>query len=230
MQRTEIVAHRALETRLERVWHFLTRAVDDSSDEIEYVHQLRVFVRRATAALEIFDDWLPKRRGNWVRKQVKRVRKAAGPARDLDVLALDWSEHQHALPAGSAEVLLERARRARREAQRPIVESHAKLEKRFDKHVTKFLKRIAARDAAPASAERFGCLAHQSLGVWPNSIWPRRPTSMLTSRPCTRFASRASESATRWRFLPARSMPPFATNFTRWWPICKIAWAPSTIT
>ena len=37
-------------------------------------------------------DWLPARRGRWVNKQVKRVRKAAGDARDLDVLRLGWIE------------------------------------------------------------------------------------------------------------------------------------------
>ena len=77
---TQRIAARALESRLERIGHYLARAVSEPRSETENVHQLRVFARRTAAALEIFDAWLPQRRGRWVSKQVKRVRKAAGAA------------------------------------------------------------------------------------------------------------------------------------------------------
>ncbi len=157
---------RALDARLERVWHYLGQSVKDSQDETENVHQLRVFVRRTTAALEIFDAWLPRGRGRWVRKQVKRVRKAAGPARDLDVLAMSWSEHTQALPEGAAAILIDEARRARREAQQPIEKILDKLtEKHFERRVTRFVKRVAARGWQSPSSERFGCLARKALGA-----------------------------------------------------------------
>ena len=80
------VARRALDMRLGLVWHYLPRAADKPA-ETENVHQLRVATRRAMAAMQIFDTLLPRKRGLWWNKQLKRVRQAAGQARDLDVLA-----------------------------------------------------------------------------------------------------------------------------------------------
>ena len=59
----EKAARRALAARLERMWHYLERAVREPKSETENVHQLRVFTRRAASALEIFEAWLPERRG-----------------------------------------------------------------------------------------------------------------------------------------------------------------------
>ena len=53
----------------------------------EHVHQLRVATRRAMAALRIFELLLPRRRARKMKKQLKRIRRAAGDARNLDVLA-----------------------------------------------------------------------------------------------------------------------------------------------
>ncbi len=173
MSATEVVARRALDARLERVWHYLGQSVKDSQDETENVHQLRVFVRRTTAALEIFDAWLPKRRGRWVRKQVKRVRKAAGPARDLDVLALGWSEHRDALPEGAAAILVDEARCSRREAQQPIEKILGKLsEKHFERRAARFVKRVAARGEQPASSD--ASAAWRAGPGRPNGALPRR--------------------------------------------------------
>ena len=76
------IARRAIEGRLERMWHYLELAVRAPRDETENVHQLRVFSRRATAAMDIFAAWLPRRRGQSMRKRLKSVRRAAGAARD----------------------------------------------------------------------------------------------------------------------------------------------------
>ena len=67
------IARRAIKLRLARMKEYLKRAVTAPPRETENVHQLRVFSRRAAAALEIFAEWLPERRGRWVSKQVKVI-------------------------------------------------------------------------------------------------------------------------------------------------------------
>jgi CHAD domain-containing protein len=159
------IARRALGARLERVWHFLERAVRQPQSETEDVHQLRVFSRRAAAALSIFEDWLPPRRGRWVGKQVKRLRKAAGDARDLDVLLMRWMDAVGEMPSDQATLLLEHVKHRRCEAQRPIQEIYRKLvRKRFGRKRSKFLKRVWNRRDEGACGEKFACMARVALG------------------------------------------------------------------
>ncbi len=58
--------------------------VRDGSD-IEFVHQMRVASRRLRNAMDLFDSALPRKKSRRWRKQIKRVTKALGAARDLDV-------------------------------------------------------------------------------------------------------------------------------------------------
>jgi CHAD domain-containing protein len=142
----EVVARRALSTRLGRLWHYLERSVHDSSEDAENVHQLRVFTRRTAVAMDTFDDWLPKRRGRWLRKQLKRLRKAAGDARDLDVLRIRWTKELESLPAGQSALLLEQVKRRRRKAQWPIEDAYHRLaSKRFPRKARKLTKRLRYR-------------------------------------------------------------------------------------
>lgn len=79
------VAIRMLRRRLEAVWSELAAACSHDHDA-ERVHQLRVATRRTIAALDAFRSLLPRRPREWFRKQLRRIRRAAGEARDLDVL------------------------------------------------------------------------------------------------------------------------------------------------
>jgi len=79
------VAARAIRKRLATVWAILPRACEPTGDP-EQVHQLRVATRRALAALEAFETLLSTKRRAWFEKQLRRLRRAAGEARDLDVL------------------------------------------------------------------------------------------------------------------------------------------------
>jgi CHAD domain-containing protein len=160
------VARRALEARLERLWHYLELSVCQPPSETENVHQLRVFTRRSAAAMEIFADWLPRRRGRWMRKQLKRVRKAAGEARDLDVLRIRWSDPAERLPAVQAPLLIEQVKRRRRKAQWPIEDAYHKfLRKDFGRRARKFVKRVRLRTRqAPGCDHTLGCLARVALG------------------------------------------------------------------
>jgi CHAD domain-containing protein len=160
------VARRALEARLERLWHYLELSVCQPPSETENVHQLRVFTRRTAAAMEIFADWLPRRRGRWMRKQLKRVRKAAGEARDLDVLRMRWSDPARQMPAAQAALLLEQVKRHRRKAQWPIEDAYHKfVRKNFVRRTGKFVKRVRLRAAQPPACDQtLGCLARVALG------------------------------------------------------------------
>lgn len=158
------IGRRALGSRLQRVCHYLDLAVRRSATETENVHQLRVFSRRAAAALEIFEAWLPPRRGRWISKQVKKIRRAAGEARDLDVLLMRWTHRDSQMPAAQSELLLEHVGAMRREAQRPIRKIRKKLRrKRFARHAVKFLKRLRNRAGDEPCGERFVCMARVAL-------------------------------------------------------------------
>lgn len=82
-------ARRVLAVRLEVVRDFLPRALTEADKDPEFVHQLRVGTRRATAALEIFAACLPAKAYRGARKQLRKIRCAAGAARDWDVFLLN---------------------------------------------------------------------------------------------------------------------------------------------
>jgi CHAD domain-containing protein len=84
-------ALRVLHERMEMVEAYLALAATHSEEDTEFVHQLRVGCRRAMAALRAFlplFKFPPKKLVKWL----KRIREAAGPARDIDVLLKRFSE------------------------------------------------------------------------------------------------------------------------------------------
>lgn len=134
-------ARQAVGERLPLVWHYLPLAAARHDDKIEFVHQLRVATRRAGAALEVFSEALPPRRAKRIKSKLRRVRRAAGDARDLDVLAQrltrDTNGYTHVLD----EIRLRRIR-----AQEPIIAAHDKLKrKNFDRDVDELVARIRWR-------------------------------------------------------------------------------------
>jgi CHAD domain-containing protein len=78
-------ARHVLLVRLQVVCDYLPRAAHEADNDVEYVHQLRVATRRADAALRIFEPCLPERMWKKSRRRLKKVRRAAGAARDWDV-------------------------------------------------------------------------------------------------------------------------------------------------
>ena len=80
-------ARASLSARLTAVAYWLPLAAYHADQDVEHVHRLRVSTRRAVAALKLYRDWLPNKKRRWVKKQLKKTRRAAGDARDLDVLA-----------------------------------------------------------------------------------------------------------------------------------------------
>lgn len=81
------VARELLEARLHLVWQQLELVHRDEGKSPREVHQLRVATRRAVAALDLFQPLLLPGLDRWFRKRLRRIRRTAGKARDLDVLA-----------------------------------------------------------------------------------------------------------------------------------------------
>ena len=92
----ESAARRVLELRLGAVSERLPAAVFHAADDIEHVHQLRVSTRRAGAAVRIFADCLPSKAYSAIRKTLRKIRRAAGAARDWDVFLEAMSERANA--------------------------------------------------------------------------------------------------------------------------------------
>jgi CHAD domain-containing protein len=80
------VAVRTLESRLAAVLELLPLAAHRADEDMEHVHALRVWTRRAAAAVTLYEEMMPRRRTAWIRKQLRRIRRAAGEARECDVL------------------------------------------------------------------------------------------------------------------------------------------------
>jgi CHAD domain-containing protein len=78
-------ARHVLNSRLQAVAERMPDAILRADDDIEHVHQLRVSTRRAGAAVRIFGELLPAKMHRAVKKRLKRIRQAAGEARDWDV-------------------------------------------------------------------------------------------------------------------------------------------------
>lgn len=96
--RVSDVAVLTLQNRLGAILHFLPLAAKKAAEDLEHVHHLRVAARRPMAALRLYEDLMPQRRFEWMKKQLRRVRQAANDARDCDVLL----QRLHKGPPGKA--------------------------------------------------------------------------------------------------------------------------------
>lgn len=74
-----------LAERLTAVWQELIEAGDPLADP-EVVHRLRVATRRSLAAVAAFEPLLPRKKSRAFKRRLRLIRRAAGEARDLDVL------------------------------------------------------------------------------------------------------------------------------------------------
>jgi CHAD domain-containing protein len=87
-------ARRALSIRFEAVHQFLGLALREADKDPEHLHRLRVSTRRAGAALDIFALCLSDNIYSSARKQLRRLRRAAGEARDWDVFLMALGEEK----------------------------------------------------------------------------------------------------------------------------------------
>jgi CHAD domain-containing protein len=116
-------ARRILAARLAAVREAVPTAATWSTD-VEPVHKLRVAARRATAALDTFFDLLSRKVYRKARKAIRRLRRAAGSARDADVFLAavrTFSVHQSPADRPGLHFLLGHAFAARQAAQQRLV-------------------------------------------------------------------------------------------------------------
>jgi CHAD domain-containing protein/uncharacterized protein Yka (UPF0111/DUF47 family) len=183
-----------LHDRLAAVRHYLALAAEKAEEDVEYVHQLRVWSRRAAAALALYEEWLPRRRFRWLKKQLKRVRRAANDARDSDVLIhrLRTKESGHGVKPWLDEVRLERD-----EAQKALVAVHDRLrqDRRFAQRIAQLLRRVRFRGGGKAGAAnaRFGDWARGRLGPVVGRFFAAIPSDRADPAALHRFRVRGKE-------------------------------------
>lgn len=137
-------ARETLAGRLKPLPKALRRAARKAADDVEFVHDLRVRTRRATAAMRLYRDFLPKRTAAWINEKLKQIRRATNDARDLDILAAKLAAHDD---GGESSALLEELQVRREKAQREIRRLDRKLVRsgEFEDRAAKLLRKLRPR-------------------------------------------------------------------------------------
>ena len=158
------VALRTLRNRLETVALLLPPAARKANEDVEHIHQLRVWTRRAAAALKLYKKLLPAKSTVRMKKQLKHIRRAANSARDCDILIEMLSLRS---PTMSVRRNLKQLQSERKTAQKGVVEIDRKLmhHDRFDSRIVGLLKKIESRQQNSSSSDGvcFGVWARQRL-------------------------------------------------------------------
>jgi CHAD domain-containing protein len=131
------------------------------------------------AAVEMFEPYLPQRRTAWFKNQLKKVRQAAGEARDFDVLAVRLGKTLKDDADSAARHLLDWIAKCRRDAQPAIRKIHQRLRDRdYKRRVAKLLDKTrasrgdaraepdfsqVARDAMRQTVDAFFAASHANL-------------------------------------------------------------------
>ena len=183
-------AEQSLRVRFADVAELLPLAAEVADEDVEYVHQLRVCTRRSMAALKLYSDLLPKKKAKWFRKTLVRIRRAAGHARDMDVLA----GNQQTLTGKGLRRFMTDVRKCRKAAQRPIVAVHRKLNRDncLQRHFDDLLKNVSRRKKNPAQA-RFAEWATRRLRKTVKRFFKATPSDLRDPASLHRFRIRGKE-------------------------------------
>lgn len=138
------VAQQALAARAAKVMRMLPLAAHHYRQDLEYVHQLRTSCRRATAALKSFRPLMDGKPRDLTRL-LRKIHRAAGPARDADVLLVRYGEE---LPADSnVDYLIARLELLRDDAQDALLKVARKSQlRKLKKAFRNTLKRLELSD------------------------------------------------------------------------------------
>ncbi len=156
------VARQALASRVAKIERMLPLAAYQYQQDVEHVHQLRTSCRRAAAAVEAFRPLMsgkPKALGRLLR----RIRKAAGPARDTDVLLARFERQSPSDP--NLDYVIGRLHLLRESAQETLVTVAERSQSgKLKKAVQRTLERLGRgdRDARQVSFGQFGRSALQA--------------------------------------------------------------------
>ena len=148
------LAVRTVRRRLHAVWKDLDAACRDEGDA-ETIHRLRVASRRAIAALDAFGTLMPGGSRRWFRRRLRDLRRAAGAARDLDVLADRLTDDVPPSPASAARRrLVAMLARRRPIARRPVVAARERLVAAgWTERVADLVDRLAAGRTNPSARD-----------------------------------------------------------------------------
>jgi CHAD domain-containing protein len=145
-------ARHVLHLRLAPVEQHFAGVLEHADEDPEHVHQLRVSTRRGDAAVRLFRTCLPRKVYKDARERLRRLRRAAGEARNWDVFALELLQPRRRTPASQQagiDFLIGYARGERDAAQHPL---DAAIEEQKDTY-TDFVEAIL--DAVRPS-DKFG--------------------------------------------------------------------------
>ena len=117
------IARQTLAARVAKIEEMLPLAAHNYQEDIEHVHQLRTSCRRAAAALELFRP-LMTGKPKALRKLLRRIRQAAGPARDTDVLLARFEKQSPADP--NLDYVIARLHLQRENAQEDLIQAAEK--------------------------------------------------------------------------------------------------------
>jgi CHAD domain-containing protein len=154
-------ARTILEARLAPIQPLLTLARERHEEDIEYVHQLRVAVRRAEAAMQAFRLCCRKRRWKRLNRRLKAIRRAAGGARETDVLGVRLAERLAAADEADRPVLEHALRQTRQERQAAQHDLDDTAERCLKKKLRRAARRLFDSIDDPAREE----LAYDSGGA-----------------------------------------------------------------
>jgi len=119
------VARRVLGARLRAACRAIAPAATKSDEDVEYVHRLRISVRRAMEALRLFSEWIDAAMLSGLRESLRTIRRAADEARNWDVMCQRFA---HGGGDGVVAKILRHVQDRRREAQGPVVAAYQELE------------------------------------------------------------------------------------------------------
>ena len=150
------VAAATLRTRFDAVWVEL-RAACAMPHHAEHVHQLRVATRRAIAACDVFRDAIPAKRRDWFEKRLRRLRRIAGEARDLDVLTARLTNDDAALARSRLVAMLSKQRQTSRAPIREQLEKFIDIDwpSRVDRLIANVRERRRQSDFRSFARRRF---------------------------------------------------------------------------
>jgi len=154
-----VAARRVLKRRLSALPDLLRLAAATSERDLEAVHQLRVLTRRATAALQLFRGCVDQKTARQIRRQLRRIRRAASDARIDDVHAQTFAADAARLDARlrpALEYALRHVAVSRDAAQKELCEvAAARQLARFDRRrrrLNRSIRRAARRRSLAASS------------------------------------------------------------------------------
>ena len=157
------LVRRALKARLTRVFEELRRTGMRSRPSAEDVHQLRVATRRATAALDTFEDCLPKKRRQRLRKHLRNIRQAASTIRDLDIVVISQKQNGLTLKDADRRRLRRRISRCRRQEQKALRKLTCRRQRRrFRREAKQLVRRTRWRGSGAEPS--FSAAAQLLLG------------------------------------------------------------------